>query len=292
MKKIYLVLFFLAAIATAKAQHKTLFLWPEGVPNSKKTNEKEKADTTNAVRISYVQNPSIDVYLPSRGSATGQAVIICPGGGYGILAYDKEGTDVAKWFNAKGIAGIVLKYRLPNSKSNVVPHKSPLMDTQQAMRLVKKNAAKWNIDTTKIGIMGFSAGGHLASTFGTHFDEDTRPAFMILIYPVVTMKIPITHEGSRNNLLGREPGDELVKYYSNETQVKPDSPATFIVHATDDKAVPVENSLMLYKALKDKNIPVEMHIYNYGGHGFGLAQDKGYLSTWPDRLYDWLKALE
>jgi acetyl esterase/lipase len=279
-------------------------LWPSGnVPNYKKTNEVEKRDTSDIVRISLVQQPSIEIYLPSRQNATGQAVVVCPGGGYGILAYDWEGTDIAKWLNANGLAAIVLKYRLPNSKSNISPQLSPLLDAQRALRTVRANADKWNIKKDKIGIMGFSAGGHLASTAGTHFDngnanatdsidrQSSRPDFMILMYPVITMLRQSMHQGSRNNLIGANADSATVKNYSNELQVTKQTPPTFLVHATDDKGVPVENSLIFYQALVSNNVPVEMHIYPYGGHGFSLAIGKGYLSTWTDRCIDWLRSL-
>jgi acetyl esterase/lipase len=279
-------------------------IWPNGnIPNYKKTNEVEKRDTTGIVRISLVQQPAIEIYLPSKQSATGQAIVICPGGGYGILAYDWEGTDIAKWLNANGIAAIVLKYRLPNSKNNVDPKLSPLLDAQRAIRTVRANADKWNIKKDKIGIIGFSAGGHLASTAGTHFDkgnpnatdsidrQSSRPDFMVLMYPVITMLRQSMHQGSRNNLIGANADSATTKYYSNELQVTKETPPTFLVHASDDKTVPVENSIIFYQALIANNIPAEMHIYPYGGHGFGLAIGKGYLSSWTDRCIDWLKSL-
>jgi len=284
-------------------QNYTLPLWPDNIPNYQKTDEIEIRDTTDAVRISCVQKPDISVYLPSKGNATGQAVVICPGGGYRILAYDKEGSDIAKWLNSKGIAAIVLKYRLPLSKSNIVNHKSPLLDAQRAIRLTRYYANEWNIKKDKIGIMGFSAGGHLVSTAGTHFDVgdssasdpvesmSSRPDFMVLVYPVITFNEAFTHKGSRSALLGENPDSTLIKYYSNEFQVKDNTPPTFIVHAGDDKSVPIENSLLFYHALKDKGIPAEFHIYPEGGHGFSLAIGKGYLETWPDRCIDWLKSL-
>jgi acetyl esterase/lipase len=252
-------------------------LWPSGnIPNYKKTDEVEKRDTTGIVRISLVQQPGIEVYLPSKQSANGQAIVICPGGGYGILAYDWEGTDIAKWLNSKGIAAIVLKYRLPNSKSNVVPQLSPLLDAQRALRTVRANAQKWNIKKNQIGIMGFSAGGHLASTAGTHFDNGdanaadsvdrltSRPDFMILMYPVISMSKTYMHQGSRNNLIGANPDSALAKYYSNDLQVTKETPPTFIVHATDDAGVPVENSLSFYQALKTNKVAAEMHIIHMG----------------------------
>jgi acetyl esterase/lipase len=269
---------------SATAQEVTLPLWPAGkVPNYQKTNETEKSDSTDIVRISLVQNPGIAVFLPSKKNATGQAVVICPGGGYGILAYDWEGTDVAKWLNSKGITAIVLKYRLPNSKSNVVPHQSPLMDAQRAIRMVRANADKWNINKDKIGIMGFSAGGHLASTAGTHFDNGNAGSTDTIDR--------LMHSGSRNSLIGNAPDEKLAKFYSAEFNITKETPPTFLVHATDDKAVPVENSLMIYQALKDNNIPTEMHIYPRGGHGFGLALGIPETESWPDRCVDWLRGL-
>jgi acetyl esterase/lipase len=304
MKKYSVLLVIIFLVNTlCFGQNYTLPLWPDNIPNYQKTDEIEIRDTTDAVRISYVQKPDISVYLPSKGNATGQAVVICPGGGYRILAYDKEGTDIAKWLNSKGIAAIVLKYRLPLSKSNIVNHKSPLLDAQQAIRLTRYHANEWNIKKDKIGIMGFSAGGHLAATAGTHFDTgdasasdpvesmSSRPDFMVLVYPVITFSNSFMHKGSRNALLGEDPDSTLIKYYSNELQVKDNTPPTFIVHAGDDKSVPVENSLLFYHALKDKGIPAEFHIYPEGGHGFSLAIGKGYLETWPDRCIDWLRSL-
>ena len=305
MKKISLVSFSLLLIVAASAQEYKLLLWPSGnIPNYKKTNEVEKRDSSGIVRISLVQQPMIDVYLPSKQNATGQALVVCPGGGYGILAYDWEGTDIAKWLNANGIAAIVLKYRLPNSKSNIDPKLSPLLDAQRALRFVRANAEKWNIKKDKIGIMGFSAGGHLASTAGTHFDKgnpnatdsidriSSRPDFMILMYPVITMSQPYMHQGSRNNLIGTMADSATAKYYSNDLQVTGETPPTLLVHATDDKAVPVENTLSFYQALKNNGVPAEMHIYSYGGHGFSLAIGKGYLQTWTDRCMEWLRSLK
>jgi acetyl esterase/lipase len=280
-------------------------LYPAGqIPNFKKTNEKEKRDTAEIVRITYVQEPDIAVYLPPKSMATGQAVIICPGGGYSHLSYDWEGTIFAKWLNAKGIAGIVLKYRLPVSKSNINPTLSPLLDAQRAMRIVRAMAPHWHIKKDNIGIMGFSAGGHLAASLATHFDEgnreamDTieqqscRPDFAVLAYPVISMRKPITHNGSRDNLLGPNPDTSLVMAYSNELQVTALTPPTFLVHAMDDKTVPVENSLLFFQALKNKAVSGELHVYPKGGHGFGLANTKGALASWTDRLIDWLRSLK
>ncbi|MBK5192090.1 MAG: alpha/beta hydrolase [Flavobacteriaceae bacterium] len=285
------------------SQQEKISLWPNAIPNSQKSDEKEVHDSNDILWITKVQEPDITVYLPSKQQATGQAVIICPGGGYEGLAYDWEGTDIAKWLNSKGIAGIVLKYRLPNSKSVKVSYKAPLQDAQRAMKLVRFHAKEWNIDPGKVGIMGFSAGGHLAGNLTTHFDLEgsfekdpidslsARPDFTVLIYPVITMKKGITHQGSKNSLLGENPSEALVREFSNELHVQPNTPPTFMVHATDDDVVPVENSLLFYKALVEQNISAELHIYPEGGHGFSLALGKGYLQSWTDRLYDWLKDL-
>jgi len=305
MKKIVLVFCSLIFIFfNTSAQEYKMLLWPSGnIPNYKRTAEVEKRDSANFVRISLVQQPAIEVYLPSKQNATGQAIVICPGGGYGMLAYDWEGTDIAKWLNANGVAAIVLKYRLPNSKSNIDPKLSPLLDAQRAIRTVRANADKWNIKKDKIGIMGFSAGGHLASTAGTHFDREnpgaadsidrisSRPDFMILMYPVISMSQSYMHEGSRNNLIGTSADSTTAKYYSNDLQVTRETPPTLLIHASDDKAVPVENSLVFYQALVKNNVPAEMHIYPYGGHGFSLAIGKGYLASWTDRCIDWLRSL-
>jgi len=281
-------------------------LWNDKVPNRIESNEKETQVNKDPglLWIENVQIPTIEVFLPSKGNANGQAVLICPGGGYKGLAYDWEGTDIAKLLNSRGIAGIVLKYRLPDLKFFTNSQEVPLQDAQRAIRLVRYHAKKWNILPEKIGIMGFSAGGHLASTLGTHFDVKTsdindsvnnisaKPNFMILVYPVISMNDNITHEGSKRALLGEDPEQSLVDYYSNELQVKSNTPSTFIIHSTDDDSVPVENCIEFYKALKDKQIAIEMHIYPDGGHGFSLAIKNKHLNTWPQRLFEWLQILK
>lgn len=303
MHKMKLLLPWLLFTLPGLAQNYQLPLWPQGVPNQRPSEEKESAEQQDILRIAGVQVPDISVYLPAKRNASGQAVVICPGGGYGILAYDWEGTDIAKWLNSQGIAGIVLKYRLPSEKSQMVPHQAPLQDAQQAMRLVRKNASLWNIDPHKIGVMGFSAGGHLASTLGTHFqdapggpagelsDISARPDFMILAYPVISMDTAITHGGSRKNLLGEDPDPELISYYSNELQVTSQTPPTFILHASDDRAVPIANSFRFYNALMAHEVASEMHVYPYGGHGFSLALGQGRLARWPQLLLEWLQSL-
>ncbi|QVY66763.1 alpha/beta hydrolase [Polaribacter sp. Q13] len=299
------LIFFFMMISFGKllAQNEVIPLW-KTIPNSIETSEKESLEQGAIIKIFKVKKPTLEVYAPAKNNATDKAIIICPGGGYNFLAYDWEGTDMAKWFNSKGITAFVLKYRLPNSKSLITSNKAPLQDAQRAIRWVRFNAKKMGINPNKIGVIGFSAGGHLASTLGTQFNTpndfkeealDTisaRPDFMALIYPVVTMKDDYTHKGSRKNLLGKNPSKELIAQYSNELHVTENTPPTFIVHASNDPAVPVENSLQIYKALNDKGVKVEMHIYPTGKHGFSLAiNQEGYLHTWLDRMYDWLESI-
>lgn len=292
MKHLFALLILFCAV-NSYSQTMKIKLWADGsIPLSIKTNIQEEIESTDIVRISKVQVPQLEVYLPNKRGASGQAVIICPGGGYARLAYDWEGTDIAKLFNAHGIAAFVLKYRLPDSLSSTSPDQVPLMDAKQAISIVRARAMEWNINPNKIGIMGFSAGGHLAATLSTHFDQSTRPNFSILIYPVISMEKSIAHMGSRTNLIGAKPTDTMVKLYSNELQITPKTPPTFILHATDDNAVPVENSLTYYQALKKNGVPAEMHIYPTGGHGFALALGKGSLEKWPTLLFDWMKELK
>ena len=224
------------------------------------------------------------VYQASNEKANGTAVVICPGGGYASVWHVKEGTEVAKWFNGLGVSAFVLFYRMPNGHATV-----PLTDAQTALKIIHKRAKEWNIDSTKIGIMGFSAGGHLASTVGTHFKtSEERPAFMILAYPVVTMDSTLTHRGSRDNLLGKRPSDEFVKLYSNELQVTNKTPQTFICHATDDKTVSVKNSIQLYEALKENKIEAELDTFAVGGHGFGMRKRGIPVDNWSELLKKWM----
>ncbi len=283
------------------AQSFTIPLWENNIPNS----PKEKIEESYFNEHYYVvSNPDIAVYLPSKWNFTGQVVLVIPGGGYHASSYTWEGTDVAKWLNANGIVAAVLKYRLPNdTTTNIVRYKSPMLDASRALRIIRANAEKWKINKNKVGVMGFSAGGHLASTLGTHFDEEktridaidslsSRPDFMILMYPVISMDSEITHKGSKNNLLGKNPPNELINYYSTEKHVTPNTPTTFIVAASDDKVVKVQNSILFYEALIKQGVDAEMHIYKKGGHGFGLANGIDYLTTWRKRFLDWIKNLK
>jgi acetyl esterase/lipase len=283
------------------AQTEVINLWPDGkIPNFKTSSVEEKSvtDASGILRISGVTVPTIAAYIAPKETATGAAVMICPGGGYGILAASHEGSDFAKWFNDRGISAFVLKYRLPNEKAMTHQHEVPLMDAMQGMKLIRQNAAKWNIDLNKIGVMGFSAGGHLAATLSTHHNmgekasKDAKPDFSILLYPVISLQPSIAHGGSRDNLLGSEKSEELIKYYSNELQVSDQTPPAFLVHAMDDTGVPVENSIQYYLALKNKKIPAEMHLYPKGGHGYGMrTEGKGSLGNWPAAMEGWLKSL-
>jgi acetyl esterase/lipase len=276
----------------------TLPLWEKGeIPNYKNSGEKEYEKET---AIYDVQTPTIKIYKPSKYISTGIAVIIAPGGAYKLLSYEKEGTDIAKRLASFGITGIVLKYRLPTSKSNIISYKSPLLDIKRAVRMVRHNAEKWGLDKNKVGVMGFSAGGHLVSTLGTHFDlgnqkaadaiehESCRPNFMVLIYPVISFNSEIAHKGSIKNLLGKFENDSLINYFSNELHISKNTPPTFMLHAANDRSVPVANSLAFFKALNKNKIPVEIHIFPKGGHGFGLALDKGRLAIWSKLCREWI----
>lgn len=286
------------------AQDTIMHLWPNNkIPNRIASDEKEEHQRNDILRIGKVQEPTIEVYLPAKSNANGKGVLIFPGGGYGMLAYDWEGTDIAKFLNGKGIAGIVVKYRLPSSVSQTDKHNVPLIDAQRALRLVRSKAKFFHIDPSKLGIIGFSAGGHLASTLGTHFEEkvyepideidklSARPDFMALGYPVISFGA-MTHGGSKKKLIGENPKVKMVDHFSNEKQVTENTPPTFLFHASDDKVVPVENSLLFYQALKDKDISATMHIYPKGGHGFSLARKDPHLMGWTERMFEWMESLD
>ncbi|MDO9152174.1 MAG: alpha/beta hydrolase [Paludibacter sp.] len=265
------------------SQEKVL-LYPNGVRESNGITENESFQRSDFVI--NITEPRMYVYPVEKGNASGTAVLICPGGGYSGVSVIKEGEEIAKWFNEFGVSAFVLYYRMPNGHWDI-----PLKDAQQAFFIIRNRANEWNINKKKIGIMGFSAGGHLASTVGTHFKtKNERQAFMVLGYPVVTMNREITHGGSRKNLLGEQPSDELVKLYSNELHVTGKTPPTFIVHAKDDKAVPIANSENLMKALTEKKVPAELKIYDKGGHGFGMRKSGIPADNWNEELKTWLKS--
>ncbi len=289
-----------------EAQEGIYPLWPEGsISNQASSNQEEIREQKQILRVSNIQVPTIEVFLPAKQNANGQAVLIFPGGGYEMLAYDWEGTDIAKFLNGKGIAGIVVKYRLPTGDTfGAVKHNVPLIDAQRAMRLVRSMAPKFNIRPDKIGVLGFSAGGHLASTLGTQYNRvvyepkdgidklTAKPDFMALAYPVIVFGQEKTHQGSQDNLIGKNANEDLINQYSIEKQVTKETPPTFLVHASDDLAVPVENSLALYKALKDNKVLATMHLYPNGGHGFSLARKNKLLRSWTERLFEWLETVQ
>ena len=274
-------IFLLALCLDAAAQQKLeLPLWPSGAPNSNGLQGPETGVETG--RVANISSPTISVYLPKVSN--GAAIIACPGGGYSFVSMGKEGYSMAPWLNEQGIAVIVLKYRLPNGNWEV-----PLSDVEQAMRLVKNHAKEWKIDEAKLGILGSSAGGHLAATLSTLFSTDTRPAFQILLYPVITMDNSVTHAGSRRQLLGNNPGQKLEYRFSADKNVKAGTPPAFIVLSDDDKTVSSLNSILYYTALKKENIPVEMHIYPSGGHGWGFGNKFIYKQHWAAALKKWLE---
>jgi acetyl esterase/lipase len=301
MKTPILTLLISLISSMAFAQNHTLPLWEGTPPLQNNMNLEEEVRQEGIIRIANVQNPTIEVYLPTKQIATGEAVVIFPGGGYGILAYDWEGTDFAKWLNAQGIAGIVVKYRLPISKSLTDPKEVPLMDAQRAIRLVRQNAAAWSIDPAKVGVMGFSAGGHLASTISTQYLHEVnrtkdaidalsaRPDFSILVYPVISFRDAAVHSGSRKNLIGENASQELIDRFSGELNVNAETPPTFLVHAQDDKGVPIENSLLYYQALHKHGVKASLHIYPTGGHGFAFGLNKGAVETWREVLLAWIE---
>ena len=274
----------------------------EGViPNSKPSANKERSatDAAGILRISKVSVPTLTMYVPEKQSEKRSAVIICPGGGYGILAASHEGTDVAKAFNEMGITAFVLKYRLPDDSIMVDKSIGPLQDAQRAIQLVRENAQQFNIDGAKIGIMGFSAGGHLAASASTRFTEQLiqnskqtslRPDFSVLIYPVISFIDGITHKGSRMNLLGKIQTLETLQKFSNELRVTEQTPPAFLVHAGDDPAVPVANSLSYYEALLKQKIYSNMIIYPQGGHGFGM-NNKTTKDKYMLNLQNWLNSI-
>jgi acetyl esterase/lipase len=251
----------------------------------------------NSPRFSRVTQPTMRAYIVAKEKANGTAVIICPGGGYARLAIDHEGYQVAEWLNTLGISAFVLKYRLPHDSVMRDKQTGPLADAQEAMRFVRRHAKEWGINPSQIGVMGFSAGGHLASTLSTHYADkvyectdsvSARPDFSVLVYPVITMG-EFTHKGSCQNLLGKNPDSISIVKFSNEKQVNEKTPRAFLVHSFDDKTVPVQNSINYFLSLKKYNIPSELHIYEKGGHGYGLAVGKGSESAWPEALKNWLR---
>jgi acetyl esterase/lipase len=283
VRALILILPLAAALAQPPpAPRKVELLWPGGAPGAVGTDDADK--------------PSLTIYPAPEAAATNTGVIVCPGGGYGALAKDHEGDQIARWLNSLGVSAFVLQYRIaPRYR-----HPAPLQDAQRAIRFVRVNAADYRISPDRVGIWGFSAGGHLASTTGTHFDAgdpqaadpidraSCRPDFMILAYPVISFTTPYTHRGSLRNLLGDNPDPKLVASLSNETQVTAQTPPTFLFSTNEDTGVPAENSVLFYLALRKAGVPAEIHVYERGPHGVGLASTDAVLVTWTQRVKDWL----
>lgn len=300
MKKILIAWLVLIFIMQNVYAQQTIPLYDGKIPNSKPYATKEwwepveNGDTI----VHYISQPTLTLFLPEKSKANGTAVIICPGGGYWITSIVKEGFAVAKKFNEWGVAAFVLNYRIPNDSSMIDKKIGPLQDAQRAIQLVRLHAKEWNIDVNKIGIMGFSAGGHLASTAATHFQHsyienahniNLRPDFSILIYPVISFQNNIGHIGSRDQLIGKNPPQNLIDSFSNEMQVTAQTPPSFLVHATDDDAVPVMNSISFYETLLKYKIPAEMHIYKAGGHGFGMHNPTSN-DEWMIQCKNWMES--
>jgi acetyl esterase/lipase len=295
MKKIITAIFSVVLTVTLHAQE-TIMLYENGtIPNSKPSEKQEKSAVAGNGRLltSDVTTPSLLVFLPPAEKANGTAVIICPGGGYRYLAADHEGTAVAKVLNEWGVAAFVLKYRLPSDDIMQDKTIGPLQDAQRAIQVVREKARLWQINPKQIGIMGFSAGGHLAGSATVHFDQalipnplkiSLRPDFSILAYPVITFTDPFAHKGSREQLLGKEPAPDKLKFYSLELHVTKKTPPVFLMHARDDKAVRVENSQLFADALEKNKVKYDMYLYEKGGHGFGLIN--------PTTDVDWMKYLK
>ena len=270
MKQLLILTMILCTTMAAAQKGNEMALWPDG-PRTSNGDPSDQAKVT--------------VFLPNEKQATGRAIVCCPGGGYGHLAMQHEGTDWAPFFNSQGIALIVLKYRIPHGHYTV-----PAEDAEEAIRMVRRNAAEWHINPADVGIMGFSAGGHLASTIATHSTGDAAPNFQILFYPVITMEQGVTHIGSRDNLLGKNAKRKLVNEYSNEQHVKKQTPRAFIALANDDRSVPPLNSIRYYEELYINQIPASMHIYPTGGHGFGIRQSFAYHFEMMLALKAWLRS--
>lgn len=298
MKKIFLFTIFLLAMINADAQQDML-LYNGVIPGAKvpPTTYREESITgeDGVLRISKVTSPEMIAYLPKKPNGT--AVIICPGGGYGILSLVQEGVKVAEKLNEIGVAAFVLKYRLPSDLIMIDKTMGPLQDALQAMYLVRKNSSLWGINPAKIGIMGFSAGGHLAASVSVHYNDlkvqnqeqiSLRPDFSILIYPVISFGT-VTHAGSVKNLLGENPTAAQRSYFSSQNYVNGQTPPAFLVHANNDASVPVKNSILYNEALTKFKVPAEMHIYPAGGHGFGL-QNKTTKDDWFERLKNWMES--
>lgn len=280
MRRLLSIIVSLVTAISFAQQPVELPLWPDGAPNSSGLTGEEQE--TRPHFVTNVTHPTLTVYHPEKPN--GMAIIMCPGGGYRGLGIDGEGYDMAPWFCGQGITYIVLKYRMPNGHWEV-----PVSDAEQAIRMVRQHAKEWNVNPYKVGLMGASAGGHLTATLATHYNSETRPDFQILLYPVISMVPGITHGGSRKNLLGDNPTKELEDAYSLERRVSPRSPQAFIVLSADDGAVPPMNSIGYFLALNQQKVPVSMHIYPIGGHGWGFRDNFTYKRQWTEELEKWLR---
>jgi len=281
LNEIVLIICTLFCLKNSASAQLEVKLYPNGSSLTNGITETEMKDEKSFV--TNVTTPRMYAYFAPKEIANGTSVLICPGGGYRGISVENEGSKVAQWFNQLGITAFVLYYRMPNQHSMV-----PLTDAQTAINIIRSKAKEWNINKNKLGIMGFSAGGHLASTVGTHFTKSNRPDFLILVYPVITMNKEFTHAGSRINLIGENPTDEQIKNFSNELQVNKNTPSTFLVLALDDKAVVPENSYLFHKALQTAGVPSVLHTYDIGGHGFGMRKRSLPVDNWTDLLQSWL----
>jgi acetyl esterase/lipase len=293
MKIVKILAALLALLSINIKAQEIINLYQGTIPNSKESGIKEPGE--NKGMFARVTKPTLEMYLPEKEISTGAAVVICPGGGYSVVVYQGEGVKTAKEFAKHGIAAFVLKYRIPDDSTMIDKKIGPLQDAQQAVKIVRENSYKWGIDKNKIGIMGFSAGGHLASTEATHFEKsfienndktNLRPDFLILVYPVISMQDSLTHRDSRTNLLGKNPSKEIIDQFSNELQVNENTPPTYITHAGDDKLVDVDNSIVFYENLRHHKVPVEMHLYPKGGHGFVLSLKT---EEWMAPVFKWMQ---
>ena len=281
MKKILLLSFLFATTMLSAQKPVELPLWPNGVPNNNELTNSEQ--NHNNEWVSDVTIPTLTVYPAPHPN--GMAIIMCPGGGYSGLAMNHEGHDMASWFNTQGITYAVLKYRMPNGHNEV-----PLSDAEQAIRMVREHAAEWGVNPQRVGVMGASAGGHLAASLATLYSSDnTRPDFQILFYPVISMQKGVTHGGSRKNLLGENPSQELEQKYSLKRQVSPRTPQAFIMLSSDDDAVPPINGIGYFLALRDHKVPASLHAYPTGGHGWGFRDNFTYKRQWTEELEKWLR---
>lgn len=292
MKNLASLCYYLLIATTLTAQTE-IPLYPGAIPNNTVDSDRGQSvqrDPASGLAHFDTTHPSLSIYKPS--APNGKAIIVCPGGGYARTAFEKEGTRVAERLLRDSITVFVLKYRLPNPDFQRNPTIAPLQDAQAAIKYVREQAESYQLNTNQIGIMGFSAGGHLAATAATKFlpDRASRPDFAILIYPVVSMAAELTHSGSRERLIGKNPDEDQIRAWSADEQVSPDTPPTFLVHAGDDKSVPVGNSLAYYQACINNGVAVEMHLYPGGGHGFGL-HNKTTQDDWTERLSNWLHYL-